>query len=275
MSERSNQANLVYALHASASSPRQWQTLRQALSPSYCLEAPDLPGYGAANHDRRTTRSLARRAQVLLAEIEKSGTPVHLVGHSFGGALALKLCAMRPDLVKSLTLFEPIVPALLRYSPSTEDKCLFCEFQVFASFVTSALACNSTSTAMETFIDFWSGPGSWSDCDSQLRQHFSANAATVGRDFGASLRAPWPRTALARIEQPVSVMVGGRSPFLARRMSERLVTLLPKARLTELEDCDHLAPISAPARINALILSHLAETEGEPARPFKLQAEAA
>jgi len=47
--------------------------------------------------------------------------PAHLVGHSYGGLIALLAAAQRPDAVRSLTVVEPPVFSLVRGNPLVED----------------------------------------------------------------------------------------------------------------------------------------------------------
>ncbi len=95
----------VVLLHGSASDSRQWRSLTGWISGRYRVIAPDLPGYGGSHRVRRgaTLETLAET----LAPMLTPGAPVHLVGHGFGGAVALKAACMFPGHVRSLTLIEP------------------------------------------------------------------------------------------------------------------------------------------------------------------------
>ena len=72
------------------------------LAATYTLIIPDLPGHGQSPAQGRAT---AERDALLVAELLDNGA--HLVGHSYGGAVALRVAATRPDAVRSLTLIEP------------------------------------------------------------------------------------------------------------------------------------------------------------------------
>lgn len=64
---------------------------------------PDRPGHGLSPAPDRGDN--AAEDAVWVAELLGSGG--HLVGHSFGGAVALATAALRPEAVRSLTLIEP------------------------------------------------------------------------------------------------------------------------------------------------------------------------
>src|SRR4029079_397981 len=100
-------------LHGTAASPRQWRELIGRLRYPFEIFTLDLPEH--VPHDvRLAQRSLSQEAQALMHRLRGLGQPFHLVGHSYGGALALRIALQWPGLVRSLTLFEPAMFHLLR-----------------------------------------------------------------------------------------------------------------------------------------------------------------
>jgi pimeloyl-ACP methyl ester carboxylesterase len=106
-------------VHGLAGSSRNWTDLIDLLRPRLACEALDLPGFGDSppRPDRRY--SIAALAQTVEALIESrkdskdskdSKDKVHLIASSLGGAVAVKLAATRPDLIKTLTLISPALP---------------------------------------------------------------------------------------------------------------------------------------------------------------------
>ena len=98
----------VIALHCSGADGRQWRKLADALAPRFKLLAMDCYGCestGARPGERAFT--LADEAQRVVDLIDKLGTAVHLVGHSYGGGVMLRVAFERPAAVASLTLYEP------------------------------------------------------------------------------------------------------------------------------------------------------------------------
>ncbi|WP_158809518.1 alpha/beta fold hydrolase [Beijerinckia sp. L45] len=77
------------------------------------LIVPDRPGHGQSPDPGRPDDYAAD--SVWLAELLGDGA--HLVGHSFGGAVALAAAAKRPGAVRSLTLIEPAMHALAVGNP--------------------------------------------------------------------------------------------------------------------------------------------------------------
>lgn len=82
--------------------------------------APDISGYGSTPRPANLPMRLAEEVDHLGATIENAEGPLHLVGHSYGGAIAFKIAttARFADRVRSLTLIEPVLPTLLKESPA-------------------------------------------------------------------------------------------------------------------------------------------------------------
>ena len=100
-------------LHGLAGSSRNWTDLIDLLRPRLACEALDLPGFGDSppRPDRRySIAALAQTVEALIESRKDSRNKVHLIASSLGGAVAVKLAAARPDLVKTLTLISPALP---------------------------------------------------------------------------------------------------------------------------------------------------------------------
>ena len=107
----SGQGTAVVLLHSSLSSGRQWQLLVKQLKENYKVINIDILGYGqapdvidAVGYDLNVEINRINKALTVLIPEQK----YHLVGHSCGGGLALKLSVEQPEKVLSLSLFEPV-----------------------------------------------------------------------------------------------------------------------------------------------------------------------
>src|SRR5262245_40305747 len=104
----------VVLLHSSGASGAQWRTLAEQLGERYHVVAPDLYGYGAsAPWPGHGPFSLAHEAEIVHALLDRLGERVHLVGHSYGGAVALHVARLHSERLRSLALIEPVAFHLL------------------------------------------------------------------------------------------------------------------------------------------------------------------
>src|SRR6185436_1390772 len=106
---RAERTPAVIALHCSGGSGRAWRNISPALGGCFNVLAPDLIGNGTSPHWRGPGRfRLADEAASVVKAIDASPGSVHLVGHSFGGAVALRAAVQRPHRIASLSLYEPV-----------------------------------------------------------------------------------------------------------------------------------------------------------------------
>lgn len=106
-------AGTAVLLHGLAGSSSNWTDLAGLLSSRMRSIAVDLPGFGQSEPPEGFDFSREAHAHVVIRLIERLDTgPVQLFGNSFGGAVAIEVAALRPDLVSTLTLISPAMPDL-------------------------------------------------------------------------------------------------------------------------------------------------------------------
>jgi lipase len=98
----------ILAIHGLTGHGRRWETLATRHLPEFAIAAPDLLGHGRSSWAAPWTIEANVAALAALLDADQTG-PVTVVGHSFGGAIALSLAAARPDLVASVLLLDPAV----------------------------------------------------------------------------------------------------------------------------------------------------------------------
>ncbi|WP_052423602.1 alpha/beta fold hydrolase [Nonomuraea candida] len=104
-------------VHGLAGAATNWTDLMDELKDTVTGHAIDLPGAGFSPAPEDGDYSVAGHARAVIGLMEETG-PAHLFGNSLGGAIAVRVAASRPDLVRSLTLISPALPDLLpRYGP--------------------------------------------------------------------------------------------------------------------------------------------------------------
>ncbi|MEV6601329.1 alpha/beta hydrolase [Actinoplanes sp. NPDC051346] len=98
-------------VHGLGGSSQNFTDLAALLADRFDGQAVDLPGFGYSDPSRRY--SIPAFADRLVGYLEHAGRgPVHLVGNSLGGSICVRVAALRPDLVRTLTLISPAMPFL-------------------------------------------------------------------------------------------------------------------------------------------------------------------
>ncbi|GLE52722.1 alpha/beta fold hydrolase [Mycobacterium montefiorense] len=97
----------LLALHGLTGHGQRWQQVGDYV-PEISIAAPDLLGHGRSSWAAPWTIDANVTALGALLD-EVAQAPVLIVGHSFGGGLAMHLAAVRPDLVAALLLLDPAI----------------------------------------------------------------------------------------------------------------------------------------------------------------------
>ena len=97
-------------VHGLGGSSLNWTDLAAQLGTRAAGTAVDLPGFGRTRPPAGFDFTPAAHADALLCFLAGRNEPVHLLGNSLGGAIALSVAARRPELVRTLTLVSPAMP---------------------------------------------------------------------------------------------------------------------------------------------------------------------
>jgi pimeloyl-ACP methyl ester carboxylesterase len=265
----SGSGETVLLLHSSASSGAQWRSLTESLQETYRFLAPDLYGYGETDAwPGQGPLGLAEEAALADAVLADGDDPIHLVGHSYGGAVALRFALQHAVRLRSLTLIEPVAFHLLRGATADAgDRSLFGQVAEVAAVVSKATATGDYRGAMAHFVDYWNGDGAWSGTKPELRAALARRTPKVALDFWATMTEATPRAAYRQIAVPTLVLRGGESPAPTRRIAELIAGVLPKARLRTIAGAGHMLPLTHREAVNAAIAEHLFRTNADRQSP--------
>ncbi len=253
----SGEGPLVLLLHSSGSSGRQWDTLVRGVQDRFRLQAIDLHGHGGTaawlgDHTLRLEDDAA-----LVEPLLQARGGVHLVGHSYGGALALKLAALYPDRVKSVVAFEPVLfRTLFDYSPRDVSSK---EVLVAAASIRHWLELGHVERSAERFVDFWSGPGSWSSLPPSHRQVIAARMPSIVAHFRALFADTLTRETLSGLRMPMLCLTGEKTRSTTRRLGELLRCWMPRATHATLTGMGHMGPVTHPTQVASRIAGFLDE----------------
>lgn len=244
----------VVCLHSSAASRAQWRPLADTLGARWRVVAPDLHGHGSSPDWPATApNSLQVDADAVmrLAGI----APVHLVGHSYGAAVALQIALHHPQNVASLTLYEPVVFGMLKANP--DNAAALEEIEEVAHSVAALVGVGRMLDAAHVFVAYWGGSRAWAGLGEHQRRALMGRMAVVPRQFDALFAAEWTAPLLAALQMPVLLLRGSNTRTPARRVSELLMQALPHAQSRELQGAGHLGPISHAQTVSHWMTAHV------------------
>lgn len=251
----------VVMLHSCASTGAQWRTMTEKLKSEHRVISPDLPGHGrSAALPLSGPNTLGAEAATVLDLIETLDEPVHLVGHSYGAAVAVAMAMQGSNRIRSLTLFEPSLFHLLRDGGS-EDRALYREIALVDAMVSACAADDDPRAGMARFIDYWNGAGTWERLPADMRDAYTSQIGCVLGSFTALRGERWPLDAGARITCPVFAYMGLESHAVTQRVTELLAEVMPRATLTMIAGADHMLPASHAELAAPLLKRQLAAVE--------------
>jgi pimeloyl-ACP methyl ester carboxylesterase len=252
-----HQNGCVLALHCSLGSGRQWTRLTAELGLSHRVIAADISGYGSAPGQANLPTTLAEEVEYLGAVIDNIAEPLHLVGHSYGGAIAFKIATTSrfAERVRSLTLVEPVLPTLLKESPA--DRRLHDLFAQLARNVSADLWNGMYMEAIDRFMSYWNGSGPAEQLSAEARLHMIERVEKIAYDFTAALSEENVTIAATAIDVPTLLLSGGLSPYLTQRIVGRLTSIVAGASAHHFPAAGHMLPLTHAKLVNPLIAAHI------------------
>jgi lipase len=242
----------ILAIHGVTGHGQRWQTLATRHLPDITVAAPDLIGHGRSSWAAPWTveANVAALAELLTAGADR---PVLVVGHSFGGAIALNLAAARPDLISSLVLLDPAVGLDGAWMANIADDMMASPYYLDRDEARNEKASGSWSDVEpaildaeldEHLIELPDGRYGWRISIPAMMSYWSE----LARDF--LLPHKGIRTTLVRATQTDPPYV---SDALIAALSQRL-----GPRFTPVDfDCGHMVAQARPADTAAVIRERL------------------
>jgi len=253
----------VLALHCSLGSSAQWRSLARAM-PEREVVALDLLGYGDAPHptnpDVFSLDDEVDAVEQALRDRLDGDAPLHVVGHSYGGAVAWLFALRHPTRVKSIALFEPMTIWLVRDDAGAQP------FHALARLCSSEVEMGMATQAAQRFVNFWSGPGAFSALPLEKQAAFTRQMGKVKLDFHAcrSERSAVPK--LGYLQMPGLLMNGSHGLPVMRKNLSILQQAFENCLMAELPG-GHMAPVENRLEVDSVIATFIRESERPSARP--------
>jgi len=222
------------------------------------LVTTSLLGYGGTV-ERRTASdpSISHEAEVLESVVRKAGGPVHLVGHSFGGLVALVVALRNQVPLSSLVILEAPAMELLRAEGEDRHYSLFRDMTeaYFAGFA------SGNAGAIAAMIDFYGGPGTFASWPPRVCAYAERTTPVNIVDWASAYGFPLSATSLAAIRLPVIVARGGASHPAMQRANALLSERINQAALVTIDGAAHFMVATHATEVAHLIEKHVACAE--------------
>lgn len=218
-----------------------------------------LLGYGGTV-ERRTTDdpSISHEAEALESVIRTAGGRVHLVGHSFGGLVALAVALRNRVALASLAIIEAPAVELLLERKEVQHYRAFRQMTdiYFAAFK------NGNAEAIEAMINFYGGAGTFASWPPRVRAYAVATTPVNILDWASASSFPLSLKALARVQVPTLIILGGASHPAMQRTNELVSECMSNATLATVEGAAHFMIATHASEVARLLAQHVHRVEG-------------
>jgi pimeloyl-ACP methyl ester carboxylesterase len=257
----------VILLHSSVAGNRQWRTTVEALQDRYHVIAINFFGYGQSSPwSSGREQTLADQGELVQPFMDQAHGEVALVGHSFGGAVAMTVALHRPDKVSRLVLLEPIPFCLLDEAGRVDA---YAEVLRLRDTVKRCGGSGDWETAAAAFADYWNGEGAWAAMPPEREKTFASfmppNYHEWDAVLGRTARQDW-----SNIQARTLVAWTQDTKRPIREIVEVLRERIPHWQYQNLGEGGHMFPLTQPNVTSRLISEFLRDTDvgGQSAHPF-------
>jgi pimeloyl-ACP methyl ester carboxylesterase len=241
----------VVLIHGSPGEGRSWSRVAAELGERYHVLLPDLPGYGGSdplpNDTHARTAAMSAAIGVL---VESCGDPVRLVGHSYGGNVALHAAILHAGRLHSLVLFEPVFFRALHLTG--EEQAFLPAAHFFQAYADRATG--GEPAAVSEMFDYLFGADAFARLPAAVQSYLIGAAPQNGADVRATFTEQLTVEQLAGFAKPVLVAYGDTSPSVLPAIARTLTGLMPLARQQVIPGAGHGMLDSHPVAVAELIL---------------------
>ena len=248
----------VVLLHGQPGSGADWQQVADRLPGGLGVLAPDRPGYGAS---AQAAGGFAAGARAVVAELDAQGIDrAVLVGHSYGGGVALATARLAPERVEALVLLASVGPGCLTWAdwmlaaPVSGELFSLVAWRLTPWFARTVLAAARLLRRRPVGLDQAVNWQIWASAHYEhgpLWRSFLTEQRALVRELGG-LGAGLPAVA-----QPVLLVADPHDMIVPVRSTRKLAAALPNARVQMLDGPGHHLPRRAAPQIAAAIAGFL------------------
>lgn len=225
-------------IHCSLAQSGVWGRMMGHLDGLITAKAFDLPGHGRSGD--WVEKADFQTISCAIAAALLSG-PAHIIGHSFGATIALRLAVEKPELLESLTLIEPVYFAATKGTPA------FTQYLAdFAPFV-AAIKSGELSRAAAAFTAIWGTGVSWQDMSENQKSDVTGRIHMIAAGNSAIFEDAAGVLSDGRLEKlnmPVLLLQGNESPPVISAILDVLDQRIPNTKRAVIAGAAHMAPVT-------------------------------
>ena len=249
----------VILVHGSLSNARQWRKLSERLRGAYRVFSPDLYACAAGpGASQQGVFSFEQDCAFVAQLVVQASGPVHLLGHSYGGAVAAKTVLMRPDVFASLTLIEPSCFHLLEQ----EDQPEWPEVLGLLERQQQSAQDGDHETSARGFIDYWMGGDAWEAMPESRRRMIALEVPKLAEDWRGTLDHNTRLADYAALAMPALVIHARDSRAPSLKLAGMIARALPRASRVEIGSGGHMSPLTNPEPVNEAVVQFINQVSG-------------
>jgi pimeloyl-ACP methyl ester carboxylesterase len=248
----------IVLVPGSCSTGAAWRPVMATWSGQFRCVTTSLLGYGGTV-ERRTAADpgISHEAEILESVVRKAGNRVHLVGHSFGGLVALAVALRNRVPLASLVILEAPAPEVLRDHGEHQHHRAFRQMTetYFAAFA------GGNIEAIAAMIDFYGGAGTYASWPPRVRAYAVETTPVNILDWASAYGFALPAKSLATVQIPALVIRGGSSHPAVQRANALLSESMGNAALVTMDTAAHFMIATHPNEAGRLIAQHVRQAE--------------
>ncbi len=174
---------------------------------------------------------------LLSSVFRAAGDRFHLIGPSFGGAVALKAARADQDRLLSLVLYEPALFSVL--TADAPESAAAREIRAVRDDTIRMIDEGGLKASAQRFVDYWAGDGAWAATPEPRRPALAAAMRAVKPEWHAAFHEPTPLSAFASVNVPTLYLTGTKSKAPALAVARLVTAVLPRVRPEEIDGVGH------------------------------------
>jgi pimeloyl-ACP methyl ester carboxylesterase len=224
-------------IHGSYATTSTWNKMVEQLAVNHQCISIKLPGHGGAPEpDDYAKPTMATELAIVEQVVNKlTDQPIHLVGHSYGGVVALAQALNGNLALHQLTLFEPVAVWLLELM---NDQAMSALVGKFLNKYRHDVA-QSMPDVCGQVIDFWGGDGAFESLPQYVKQQMSTLVASNIRHWDICTSINNNVADLRQCRIPTQVICGTESNLVAHAICDHLVKTLANCNKARIDGASH------------------------------------